>query len=659
MEQNREGNKPTKQRIFDRLTDLRSYYSTRNVNFDLDDSYYELLFVDKLGLPEEYKEDGIVLPTARDIVEAGTNHLSTVFARFFRPVIGTGQKAKDQAEMLRKFDTALFYRTKMESQSSPWRIASKHGCIYGMWCFETVYDPSRVPDEPEQESGESDEELQKRMDSYDGEMHDVMPISIRAIHPRCVYPEISEHPTYYIIEEPKTLTQARKDWPNWTPEVAPTQGVLMGSVAQMVNQVTYWDGKYRAIYLNLVPVTSEKTKNMSAADLAKVIPLLPGEDGVVEHDYGFSPYVVGYSGLGNLDWYSKPERKAVGLIRYLRGLLKSESFVYSAYAIMVKHGIWPVTFAKGPGAAGVANIKMKYGKIYELPAGVTLEDYIKAMPPETAWQLMEYTNSVLSASAAPRSMRGLPESGVRSGTDRSLIMSEARQKYDTILEQMQLSTAKVMSNCTKVAERVVPNNINLWAKAPDEEISVELKKEEIRSHYTTYVEFTPISPEEEARRHSDGMNLVKTGVLSSDTMRRRYLSHIDPEAEDIKVEAEKLRNDPAIRQVLAQIVAGQLMGEAIRLGKIRALQAGMLPNQPPQQPGQAQPGQPGASLSGQGMAQQVSQQMRQIMGTQHQPPRPGSPEELQAQMNRTGKRSTGGRLAVPGVPGAPYGGAIK
>jgi hypothetical protein len=236
-------------------------------------------------------------------------------------------------------------------------------------------------------------------------------------------------------------------------------------------------------------------------------------------------------------------------------------------------------------------------------------------------------------------------------------MSEARMKYDTILEQMQLATAKVMSNCTKIAERVVPDNINLWAKAPDEEISVELKKEDIKSHYTTYVEFTPISPEEEARRHSDGMNLVKTGVLSSDTMRRRYLSHIDPETEDIKVEAEKLRNDPAIRQVLAQIVAQVLMGEATRLGKIKALQAGNLPTLQGQPGASPMAGQPGAALSGQGMAQALSQQMRQVMGTQHQPPRPGSPEELAQQMATAGKPSTGGRLAVPGTPitGAPYG----
>ena len=135
----------TKSGIMDKLSDLKTLYSARNMAFDVDDQYYELQFRDRLGLPEEYKEDGIVLPTARDIVDAGTNHISTVHARFIRPIRGTGKEAAAQAEMLRKFDTAMFYRTKIESEVSPWRTAAKHGCIYGMWCFETLYDQIECP----------------------------------------------------------------------------------------------------------------------------------------------------------------------------------------------------------------------------------------------------------------------------------------------------------------------------------------------------------------------------------------------------------------------------------------------------------------------------------------------------------------------------------
>ncbi len=601
--------RPTKQWIFDQLTSLKTHYSARNIAFDLDDTYYELLFRDKLGLPEEYKEEGVVLPTARDIVDAGTNHISTVYARFIRPMRGTDEEAKTQAEMLRKFDTAMFYRTKIESGVSPWRTAAKHGCTYGMWCFETLYDESRVPDEPEKEKGESDEDFAEKMAIYNGELYDALPIVIRAVHPRNVYPDPNGE--FMIIEEPKTIMQAKSEWPHLTTALTVT-GIIQGDKKD-TTQVSYFDNKYRAIYMAGNPV-------LQAAD----------KEGVIEHDYGHVPYVVGYSGLGNADKSSKPEKQAVGLIRYLRALLRSESFAYSVYNIVLKSHSWPITFVSGPGAAALANIKLKFGKIYEKPPGVTIEDYVKSPPPEMVMAHMEYTASVLAASAAPRSVRGLPEAGVRSGTDRSLIIAEARLKYDSITEQMQLTTAKVMSNCTKIAERVVPEDFNLWARAPDEEVDFRIDRAKIKHHYTTFVEFTSVSPEEEARRHANMLNLVKGGIISTTTGRRRYLSHIDPTAEDIRVEAEKLRNNPVVQEVLAQIVATQLAGEAARLVKLKQLKAGQLPNQ--------------AALSGQGMAQLQSAVGRDTSMPVRPPGQQISPED---QMRQAAMSATKAPPAVP------------
>jgi len=172
-----------------------------------------------------------------------------------------------------------------------------------------------------------------------------------------------------------------------------------------------------------------------------------------------------------------------------------------------------------------------------------------------------------------------------------------------------------MANCTKIAERVIPEDFHLWAKSPDEEIDFRIDRAKIKHHYTTFVEFTPVSPEEEARRHSDMMNLVKSGVMSSTTGRRRYLSHIDPEAEDIRVEAERLRLNPEVQAVMGSIVASVLAGEAARVMKIKQLQTGQAPGT--QQPGGAQGSQ--AALSMPSGAQQLSAMGRNNLQTA-QPP---------------------------------------
>jgi len=198
---------------------------------------------------------------------------------------------------------------------------------------------------------------------------------------------------------------------------------------------------------------------------------------------------------------------------------------------------------------------------------------------------------------------------------------------------MQLSTAKVMSNCTKIAERVVPEDFHIWAKAPDEEFDFRIDRSKIKHHYTTFVEFTPVSPEEEARRHADMINLVKAEVMSPSTGRRRYLSHIDPEAEDIRVEANKLRNSEPVVQVMAQMVASELAGEMARLMKIKQLQAGQTPDL--------------ASLSMPGGAQALSAMGRENLQPAQppaQPPVTGGPPALS--LEQLMRQVTGG---APGV----------
>ena len=48
--------RPTKDLITSRLSDLKSHYSQRNVNFDLDDKYYELQFRDDLGYQKSIRK---------------------------------------------------------------------------------------------------------------------------------------------------------------------------------------------------------------------------------------------------------------------------------------------------------------------------------------------------------------------------------------------------------------------------------------------------------------------------------------------------------------------------------------------------------------------------------------------------------------------------
>jgi hypothetical protein len=550
--------KLTPETVTDRISTAIFNNSARNTAFDLDLTYYELEFIKELGLPVEYESDGAVLPTARDIVDAGCDHISTAYAKFYRPCLGVDDKARHQAEMLRKFDSGMFYMTKMDSPISPWRDADKHAFLHGMWCFETLYDPYKGGEEPIMDDGEGDSEFNKRKKLWKSEKDLYVPISIRAVHPKNIYPDTAREPNYVVIQEEKLITQVAMDWPKWYAEQIKNPDAKT-SQSQTITQQSYWDNECRSVKLN-----------------GHFVPDLPDE--VNRHEYGFIPYVIGYAGLGTADESSTPEKRAVGLLRYLRDLLRSESFAYSVYNIVMKAHAWPITFVSGPGAATLASIKLKFGKIYEKSPGTTIEEYVKAPQPEIVLQQLLYTGQALSHSA-PGSGGATADPNVRSAVDRQTVIGQGQLKYASVTEQMQLSTAKVMSNCTKIAERLVPGSIQLWVHTPTEQIDMTLDKDEIDGHYVTYCEFTPASPEEEARRHADMMNLMKTGALSADTGRRRYLPHIDPENEAVLVEAERLRLLPQVQQLMASVVQTELMAEVDKLNKIKMLKAGMFGGQ--------------------------------------------------------------------------------
>ena len=61
----------------------------------------------------------------------------------------------------------------------------------------------------------------------------------------------------------------------------------------------------------------------------------------MKHNYGFLPYVEIDSGLGNQSIDGDVEMRWVGLLRYMSGILKSQSRNYSISDIMNMKGPWP------------------------------------------------------------------------------------------------------------------------------------------------------------------------------------------------------------------------------------------------------------------------------------------------------------------------------
>ena len=580
--------KPTVEDILEIAKTLEEeVYHTLFEQFEDDERLYELDFKANLGLPEEFAGDGIVLPTARDIVDTAVDHTDIANARVFvnkkadrrRRKEGESRTALDEREMLRKFALGLIHRTQVESNISPWRDAGKHYWMHGRGVFKTVWDPDRWPDKPEQKVGESEDKYLERIDDWRSETHKSLPIVIQAVNPRCIMPDPATCGELFVIEKhERMVAEITKLWPNWTNknDRRPTD---------MVVHYSYWDNKYRCEI-----VDSEGVLAVSPSMMAKVKNLLSGKisKGVYEHGYGCLPYTIIDSGLGNLSHDGKAEKRCVGLLRYIKPLLYSESRVHSLTDILMKREVLKGGYITGENAGRVKKLDQGYGKYTPLPDGVEVHEWDTKSPSQAvAWHQGNIADYI-AAHGAPRSVRGMSEQGVRSGADRRLVIAEASAKYQYSKDSFRHGTESVLTKAAMILKNKVPDDVRLWAHTPTDEFDVIIKKDELHEPFVFFVEFAPISTEDEYRRHDDLERLVQTGIITPE-FARQQMSNVDPIAMEKSELRERIKNDELVQQTLSQFIAG-------RLGQ--KLQALMPPQQMPMGQGGGQGGPPAQTPMG-------------------------------------------------------------
>lgn len=527
--------KPTVEEIKELLPECTDYYNKlHDESFPNDEKLYELNFKKELDMPKEFEADGIVLPTARDMADTFVDHIDIQNARVFVNRKGENKKSMEEAEMMRKFYLGLIHRTIVESDISPWRVAAKHYVVHGLSTFKTVWDADRWVDKPERKENESEDNYASRIDTWRASTHDSLPIVIQAIHPSCIFPDPSYGGRQFVFEvQERRAFDVSKRWPHWgNPENK--------RIYDKVKYVEYWDNKYRCVLIDGEPVLK-----------------IPG--GVAAHKYGFIPYTLIDSGLGNISSDNDPVKRYVGILRYIYDLLIAESRDFSISDSVLKKTAWPWGTIEDDGtglAATVTKLNQSFGTYNPLPKGVKVVNQTPQVPPDALNQHLYRTSSYITAHAAPNSVRGLPEQGVRSGADRRLMIAEAASRYQYATEAFKNGTAKVLINCARLQKNVIPGNINVWARTPTDEFDVEIDKEKMNEPFTCYVEFAPISEEDEYRRHDDLERLVSAGIVTR-RWARTQMSNVDPIAMEISEEREKLMNDPGIQQIFSQYAQGK------------------------------------------------------------------------------------------------------
>jgi hypothetical protein len=524
--------KPTVKQVLELYDDVKRHYTESGLwdQLEGDEALYELNFKELLNLPKEFEEEGIVLPTARDLIDTAVDHTDIYNARVFVNKKATSPKSEDEMDMLRKFGLGVLYRNNVESSVSPIRVGAKHYWMHGLAVFKTVWDADRYVNKPEQKKGESEDAYAKRIDAWRETQDDSIPIVIQSVNPRHIMVDPYHEGGLFVFETREELCfNVKQQFPQWP-------NPKSKKITDKVEHISFWTKDYRCELYDREPVLSTS---------------------VVKHDYGFIPYVLIDTGLGNVDSQNDMTKRYVGILRYIKGILVSESRDYSIGDVILKRTAFPWGYLKGPNAQGVTDIFQKFGEYNALPDGVEIVDMAPKVPPDALLTWLSVAANYLAAHAAPESVRGMSQEGVRSAADRRLMIAEASTRYQYSNEAFKHGVAKVLSNCARIMKNVIPGDLRVWAKTPNDEFDIDIDKSKMNPPFNFYVEFAPISEEDEYRRHDDLERLVQSGIGTVDWARKQ-MSNVDPKALEREELKQRIKQDPMIQQVLSQYIAGKL-----------------------------------------------------------------------------------------------------
>ncbi len=531
--------RPTKEEILAQFEFCKKYYSKLRTCYDKDEEFYNLKFKGRLNIPGEFARDRVVLPTARDVVDTGINHTNIFNARVFTNKKGTSEIGKKSAEMLRKLGLGIIHGINVESRIAPAHVGAKHYWKHGLAVFKTIWDADRWVDKPEKKG--SDEDYAKVLDEWRASQHLSLPIVIKAINPYHIMPDPYTGGDYYVIEWYKRkLYDVKRIWPHFEDKEGREPD-------DMIETFSFWTDKYRAEFV----ITSTGDESIAGEAMLR----LPG--GVVAHKYGFNPYTLIESGLGDEDTENKPENRYVGLLRYMNDLLVSESMNFSLNNILMARETMKGGYITGADAESLGEIKQEYGKYW--PVGtkdVEFHDWESKIPPEASSRQLATTHEYISGHAAPRSARGLSETGVRSGADRRLIIAEASAIYQYATPAFQNGWAQILSKCAMLVKNVIPGDFEIWTRTPTDEFDILVKKDLIKEPFNYYVEFAPISEEDEYRRQDSLLKMWNGGQgITTLDWTWNQMSNVDPDRMGRQQEKERLRAMPSYNQIKDQTMA--------------------------------------------------------------------------------------------------------
>lgn len=519
--------------ILEIYREMKEYYAALRNQWKEDEQFYDLEISEMLRLPKRFKKNAVVLPTSREVVETAVDHIAPQMWRVTVPRKSESSAAIAQAQKLQRFYEALLHYFDRNATVSPFREGAKHISLYGRSDWRIYVTATHLPDEPRRADFDTEEAYQEAYDGWRESRNLTLPYKLYVINPYEVLPDpFNEEPEWVIQLSSKQVGHLGRVYPYWPNK----NGLKVTALAEVVE---YIDNKVRAVIIDGQPALRTSDGG-----------------GVVQHRWGVHPFIIGGSGLGYDDTEHRPEKRYIGMLRHIRDVLLAESRSFSIADIVMAASAWPIQVAQGDRANEVPALKLEYGDIQPLPPGVTISNLAPSLPPDLLFSFLQLTNSIVS-SQSPRVLRGLPSPGTTSGFDRQLQLGPAKLRYTPISHSLQNMMTRLCQKTSIISRRVVKGSISLASSATQNDF-ISVSPNDFKNHHAVMVKLNVLEPEDEIRRHQDGIAMVNSNVMSVQDFIRIYRPDTDPDEEFVRIWATRALFSPQVAALTEQAILSRL-----------------------------------------------------------------------------------------------------
>ena len=487
----------------------KRYYAERDRRIDTAWEYYSGQY--KINVPDGF--EAYIDPKIKGIIDVDTGHIITSNPVVTVPPSKNTKEAERAADVREKFLQVALTRLRRSLTHDPLKRAASHGFKYGVYCFKgPLYDPSLL--NQSKKSTNSGNASQFRF-----------PIIVQAINPKRILPEPGAlHPRWVFEHYKRKVFTVKRNWIDFRTDKKDDEDV---------DWVEYWDEFVRFYFAD--------------GQCVYKVPNL----------YGFIPYEIGFAGMGDESADGLPEWESMGIIHPVIPTLRARARSLTALDALLQWVAFPVIASDKP-VAGL-NIRFIPGQINHLPPELNIRPWYTPTIHPDMYKFLSMLDADLETMTHARSVEGQRDIGVNSGYMQSMMVAQARLRYEELMSNLEHSIANILGKMLMLIENVIEEPLTVYGTFGKGDRNVaSIQPKDISGQYYCEVKLSAVDTELQDRKAMLGSKLYKEGLIRRRTAIEDYVGRPNATEEEEGILVDKLLEHPAVAMAQAQEVAKEM-----------------------------------------------------------------------------------------------------